>query len=115
MHLKLTQSSNMKVHLLPIPKIKETGTFSMSQPLCFENIERVPASPISPIAKLLTTLRGSLHMAPEGGVLTLGLAAPHLVSAAAGHGQAPPSQSATAAPAQQEEQELHRLTLGNLS
>lgn len=35
-------------------------------------------------------------MAPEGGVLTLRLAAPHLVSAAAGHGQAPPSQSASA-------------------
>jgi len=47
-------------------------------------------------------------MAPEGGVLTLRLAAPHLVSAAAGDGQAPPSQSATAALAQQEEQELHR-------
>ena len=48
-------------------------------------------------------------------VLTLRLAAPHLVSAAAGDGQAPPSQSATAALAQQEEQELHRLTFGNLS
>ncbi len=44
---------------------------------------------------------------PEGRVLTLRLAAPHLVSAEPGHGQAPPSrQAATAASPQQEEQEL---------